>query len=113
MEDLHQRGLLEQTLVLVLSEFGRTPRINHKYGRDHWGKGFSIAVAGCGIQPGGVVGATNKDGTEISDRKTSAADLFHTYLEAVGLDPTSEWDIGGRTVPLADPTGSSISELLA
>ena len=113
IEDLAERGLLESTLVLVLTEFGRTPRINRKYGRDHWGKGFSIALAGCGIQPGAVIGAMNKDGTEIAEREVTPADLFHTYLRAIGLDPRSEFDIGGRSVPLADPTGNEIEELLA
>lgn len=111
--DLDQRGMLESTLVLVLTEFGRTPRINNRYGRDHWGRGFSIALAGCGIQPGAVVGAMSKDGTKIADREVKPADLFHTYLQAVGLDPTSEFDIGGRAVPLADPTGKAVEELLA
>lgn len=113
IDDLADRGMLESTLVVVLTEFGRTPRINRKYGRDHWGKGFSIAVAGCGIQPGGVIGAMGKDGMEIEDREVKPADLFHTYLQAVGLDPTEEFDIGGRSVPMADPTGHSIEELLA
>ena len=113
IDDLSERGMLDSTLVVVLSEFGRTPNINQYYGRDHWGKSFSIALAGCGIQPGAVIGATNKEGTEVSDREVSAADLFHTYLRAVGLDPTGDFLIGGRSVPLADPTGHAIEELLS
>lgn len=113
IDDLAERGMLDSTLVVVLTEFGRTPRINRKFGRDHWGKGFSIALAGCGIQPGAVVGAMSDDGMEIADREVKPADLFHTYLQAVGLDPTSEFDIGGRSVPMADPTGKPITELLA
>ena len=111
--DLDQRGMLESTLVMVLTEFGRTPKINYRYGRDHWGKGFSIALAGCGIQHGAVIGAMSEDGTEIADREVKPADLFHTYLRAIGLDPQSEFDIGGRAVPMADPTGNAIKELLA
>ena len=113
IDDLSDRGLLDSTLVMVLTEFGRTPRINRKYGRDHWGRGFSIALAGCGIQGGGVVGAMSDDGTKIADREVKPADLFHTYLRAIGLDPTSEFNIGGRAVPMADPTGKAIEELLA
>lgn len=113
IDDLAERGLLESTLVVVLTEFGRTPKINRKYGRDHWGQGFSIALAGCGIQHGAVIGAMSKDGTEIADREVKPADLFHTYLRAVGLDPTDEFDVGGRAVPMADPTGQAIEELLA
>ena len=113
IDDLVERGMLESTLVLVLTEFGRTPKINSKYGRDHWGRGFSIALAGCGIQAGAVIGATSKDGTEIVDREVNQADLFHTYLHAVGLDPTSEFNIGGRSVLMADPTGHIIEELVS
>ena len=69
-------------------------------------------MAGCGIHAGAVIGATNKDGTEVSDREVDHNDLFHTYLRAVGLDPTADFDIGGRLVPLADPTGKAIEELL-
>ena len=75
--------------------------------------GSITAVAGSGIQPGAVIGAMSQDGTEIKDREVKPADLFHTYLQAVGLDPTEEFDIGGRSVPMADPTGHSIEELLA
>lgn len=113
LEDLAQRGMLDSTLVVVLTEFGRTPRINNRYGRDHWGRGFSIALAGCGIQPGAVIGAMSADGTKIADREVKPADLFHTYLRAIGLDPTSEFNIGGRMVPMADPTGKAIEELLS
>lgn len=113
INDLDQRGMLETTLVLVLTEFGRTPRINRKYGRDHWGKGFSISLAGAGIKPGVVVGAMSDNGSEIVDREVKPADLFHTYLRAIGLDPTSEFDIGGRQVPMADPTGAAVEEILA
>lgn len=112
LEDLAQRGMLDSTLVVVLTEFGRTPRINNRYGRDHWGRGFSIALAGCGLQPGAVIGAMSADGTKIADREVKPADLFHTYLRAIGLDPTSEFNIGGRPIPMADPTGKAIEELL-
>ena len=113
INDLAERGMLDSTLVIVLSEFGRTPRINNRYGRDHWGRGFSIALAGCGIQPGAVVGAMSKDGTEIADREVKPADLFHTYLRALGLDPTSSFQIAGREIPMADPTGNAVEEILA
>ena len=113
IQDLTERGMLDSTLVVVLTEFGRTPKINRKYGRDHWGRGFSIALAGCGIQPGAIIGEMSENGQEIKDREVKPADLFHTYLRAVGLDPTSEFNIGGRMVPMADPTGKAVEELLA
>src|SRR5690606_10863371 len=86
MSDLHERGLLESTLVVVMTEFGRTPRINVRYGRDHWGAAWSIALGGAGIQPGAVIGKTNENGTKVIDREVDHGHLFHTYLAAVGLD---------------------------
>ncbi len=112
LEDLAQRGMLESTLVIVMSEFGRTPKINRNYGRDHWSKAWSVALAGCGIQSGAVLGATNKNGTEVADREVHHGHLFHTYLRAVGLDGLDEFDIGGRPVPLANPADEPIEELL-
>lgn len=111
--DLHDRGLLEETLVCVMSEFGRTPKINTRYGRDHWGKSWSVAMAGCGIQHGSVIGGTNENGTEVIDREVDHGHLFHTILQAVGIDSTSEFEIAGRTFPVADPAKSPIRELLA
>jgi uncharacterized protein (DUF1501 family) len=111
--DLADRGMLESTLIVVLSEFGRTPRINERYGRDHWGKAWSIALGGAGIQPGAVIGATNKNGTEVSEREVDAGHLFHTYLRAVGLKSNRQFNIGGRKFPMADPATEPIRELLA
>lgn len=112
LDDLSDRGMLESTLVIVMSEFGRTPRINDKYGRDHWGTAFSVAVAGCGIKPGVVVGKTNANGTAVSDREVNGGHLFHTYLRAVGLDPTKNFYPNDRPTPIADPNASAIDELL-
>lgn len=113
LEDLHVSGMLEHTTVVVKSEFGRTPNINHLYGRDHWSKAWSIAVAGAGFQKGTVYGATNDRGTEVVDGQVSAADLFHTYLRAAGIDPTDDYSINGRDVQIADPRGKAIEEILA
>lgn len=111
--DLHERGLLETTLVVVMSEFGRTPKINVRYGRDHWGTAWSICLGGAFVQPGAVIGKTNENGTEVIDREVDHGHLFHTYLQAVGLDSTSSFDLGGREMPLADPSRSAIGELIA
>jgi uncharacterized protein (DUF1501 family) len=96
-----------------MSEFGRTPQINHYYGRDHWGTAWSVALAGCGIQPGAVIGKTNDNGTAVADREVHGGHLFHTYMKAVGLDPTAQFDVDGRPIQLADPAASAIKELLA
>lgn len=111
--DLVDRGLYEHTLVVVLSEFGRTPRINSRYGRDHWGKAWSVCLGGTGIQHGAVIGATNKNGTEVSDRQVDCGHLFHTYLRAVGINSNKQFEIGGRKHPIADPAVTPIPELLA
>jgi len=113
INDLVDRGLYEHTLVVVLSEFGRTPRINSRYGRDHWGKAWSVCMGGTGVQHGAVIGATNKGGTEVTDREVDCGHLFHTYLRAVGINSNKHFEIGGRRHPIADPAASPITELLA
>jgi hypothetical protein len=113
IDDMAARGLLQHTLVVVMSEFGRTPQINYLYGRDHWGSAWSICLAGAGITAGNVVGKTNANGTEIVDKQVGGGHLFHTYLRAVGLDPTESFEADGRVIQLADPTAKAINELLA
>jgi uncharacterized protein (DUF1501 family) len=99
-------------LIVVMSEFGRTPKINSRYGRDHWGTAWSVALAGSGIHAGAVIGKTNANGTEVVDREVDHGHLFHTYLRAVGIDSKSEIAAGGRTFPIADPAKGPIAELL-
>jgi hypothetical protein len=113
LEDLADRGMLDSTLVVVMSEFGRTPHINHLYGRDHWSKAWSVALAGCGLKAGAVVGKTNANGTAVTDREVNGGHLFHTYLRAVGQDPTKNFYPNDRPVPIADPKAGAIGELLA
>jgi uncharacterized protein (DUF1501 family) len=113
IQDLVDRGLWQNTMLVVMSEFGRTPRINRFFGRDHWGKAWSVALGGCGIQGGAVIGKTNDNGTEVVDRQVDHGHLFHTYLRAVGVDSTIKFDAGGRGIPAADPAAEPISELLA
>jgi uncharacterized protein (DUF1501 family) len=112
IEDLAASGLLQHTLVVVMSEFGRTPQINYLYGRDHWGTAWSVCLGGAGITPGNVVGKTNDRGTEVVDRQVGGGHLFHTYLRAVGLDPTESFEADGRAIQLAEPAASAIKELL-
>jgi uncharacterized protein (DUF1501 family) len=113
IDDMAARGLLQHTLVVVMSEFGRTPNVNFLYGRDHWDAAWSVALAGCGIKGGQAYGRTNEKGTEVADGQVGAGHLFHTYLEAVGLDPTAEYEGIGRPVQVGDPTAATIRELLA
>jgi len=113
VSDLVERGLWEKTLVVVMSEFGRTPSINQFHGRDHWGTAWSVALGGCGIQRGAIIGKTNDNGTEVADREVDHGHLFHTYLSAIGVDSSGEFDAGGRKLPMADPAAAPITELLA
>jgi uncharacterized protein (DUF1501 family) len=113
LDDLADRGLLERTLVVVMSEFGRTPAINRNYGRDHWSRAWSIALAGCGVRAGAVVGKTNDNGTAVVDREVNGGHLFHTYFRALGLDPKSKYYVNGRPIPKTDPKASAIQEVLA
>ncbi len=113
LDDLAARGMLETTLVVVMSEMGRTPRINANYGRDHWSKAWSVVLGGCGIKGGAVVGKTNANGTVVTDREVYSGHLFHTYLQAVGLDSTKSFRPSERPVPIADPKTAAITEILA
>jgi hypothetical protein len=110
--DLADRGMLDSTLIVVLSEFGRTPNINLYQGRDHWSKAWSICMAGCRIPRGHAYGKTNADGTAVEDGQVDHGALFHTYLEAVGVDSTGSFVIDGRKMPVADPSTAAVSELL-
>jgi hypothetical protein len=90
LEDLAARGLLDQTLVVWLSEFGRTPRINGQAGRDHWGNVFSIALAGGGVRGGQVYGASDRIGSEPAERPVSPGDFAATLFHTLGLSPETE-----------------------
>ena len=113
IEDLAARGLLAETLVVALGEFGRTPNINHRFGRDHWSHTWSIAIAGGGFPAGAVYGATNAQGSEVADKKVEAAPLFHTFCKALGIDATGHYIVEGDEVPIGDPAAAPIADLLA
>lgn len=113
LEDLESRGLLEDTLVITLSEFGRTPNINGSLGRDHFARAWSTSLTGCGIKGGTVYGATDEDGQHVKDNEIGAAELFATIYKALGLDPHHEYMVGSRPVPLVDPDTDYVKEVLA
>ena len=99
--DLEQRGLYENTLVSWTGEFGRTPKINGKAGRDHWGKVYSTLLAGAGIQGGQVYGATDQIGGEPTDRPVYVSDYVATIYKALGYDSsTLVYDRFGRPHPI-------------
>ncbi|HEY3788381.1 MAG TPA: DUF1501 domain-containing protein [Urbifossiella sp.] len=113
LDDLAERGMLDSTLVVVMSEMGRTPHINHLYGRDHWSAAWSVALAGAGIKGGALVGKTNATGTAVTHREVHSSHLFHTYMRAVGVDPTKNFYPNDRPIPIADPKAAAIDEILA
>jgi len=112
VEDIAARGMLDSTLIVVLSEFGRTPNINLYYGRDHWSRSWSVCLAGGRIPRGHAYGRTSADGTAVEDGQVDHGQLFHTYLQAVGVDSTGHFVIDGRDMPIADPAASPVAELL-
>ena len=91
LKDLEVRGMLEDTLVVWMGEFGRTPKIKKDGGRDHYAKGWLTAMAGAGVQVGQVIGATDKDGVDVTERPVGVQDLFVTFCHFLGLDPRHEY----------------------
>jgi hypothetical protein len=100
LDDLRQRGLLDETLVVCLAEFGRSPRMNGGGGRDHWGYVFTVALAGGGVQGGRVHGSSDKQGGQPKDGRVRPQDLTATILHCLGYEPDSEiHDSQGRPLP--------------
>ncbi|HWE04953.1 MAG TPA: DUF1501 domain-containing protein [Tepidisphaeraceae bacterium] len=111
LEDLTDRGLLDETLVVWMGEFGRTPKINKNAGRDHWGAVFSTALAGGGIKGGQVHGASDRLGAEPIAGRVQPADFTATIFHCLGIDPrTAIRDRAGR--PLAISGGNVIRQIL-
>ncbi len=111
--DLKDRGLLESTLVIVLSEFGRTPVINPDVGRDHFADAWSVAMAGAGLRGGAVYGKTDADGKTVTEGRANASDLAATIYKAAGIDPRGDYQVGLRPVPRAKEDAKVIKEILA
>jgi Protein of unknown function (DUF1501) len=113
MEDLDARGLLDETLVVVMSEMGRTPRVNANGGRDHWTFCYSVMLAGAGIRGGTVYGASDSQAAYVKDNPVSTSDVCATIYECLGIDPDMTLpDRAGRPVPVAQG-GRPIREILA
>jgi hypothetical protein len=120
IEDLELRGLLDSTMVIVMGEFGRTPKMNDTGvpgsdpvpGRDHWGDVMSVLIAGGGLNAGLTVGASNPRGEVPKDRPISPADLIVTIYDRLGIDPdTTFYDKLKRPVPIGN-RGQVIRELI-
>jgi hypothetical protein len=113
LDDLKQRGLLDNTLVITLGEFGRTPKINGSLGRDHFANAWSCSLSGCGIRGGTAYGKTDEDGQTVADGEMNAGDLYATIFAALGVDHEKEYMVGSRPVPIADFGSTPCSEVLA
>lgn len=114
--DLEQRGMLDETLVVLVSEHGRTPRINSASGggRDHWSSAYSVLMAGGGIKQGNVIGKTDSIAGEVVDRPVSPKALLATMYHLLGIDPhTLLKDHSGREIPLVPEGTEVIAEALA
>ncbi len=111
LADLHDRGMLDDTLVVCMAEFGRSPRINGSAGRDHWGNVFSITMGGGGIRGGVVHGASDEQGGYPKEGKVGPEDVLATIFHALGYEPGTELhDSLGRPFPLT--RGEPISAIL-
>jgi hypothetical protein len=111
IEDLHERGLLEETLVILMGEFGRTPRFNNIGGRDHWPHCFSVVMAGGGIRGGQVHGASDRIGACPASCPVSPQDLTATLFHCLGIDPHATiYDLQHRPYALVE--GAAVSALL-
>ncbi|MDG2128830.1 MAG: DUF1501 domain-containing protein [Fuerstiella sp.] len=115
LQDLEQRGLLETTSVVVWGEFGRTPRINAKGGRDHWAETQSVLLAGGGIHGGMVIGQTDKEGGRPVERPVHVQEVFATLYRTLGIDVNNIKinDLNGRPRYLIDENRQPISELFS
>jgi uncharacterized protein (DUF1501 family) len=112
ISDLKERGMLANTLVVWMGEFGRTPLINPNGGRDHFPVAWSTVLAGAGIKGGQAIGSTGKDGVAVTERPVGVGDFLATVFKSVGVDPGKEnhtWD--GRPIPLVKG-GTVIEELV-
>jgi hypothetical protein len=113
LDDLEERGLLDETLVVMMSDFGRTPRVNGAAGRDHWTYCYTVVLAGAGIRGGTVCGASDGHAAYVKDRPVRPADVCATIYECLGIDPELPvYDRAGRPVPIAHG-GEPIREILA
>jgi len=112
ISDLHDRGLLDQTLVIAMGEFGRTPKINTGRGRDHWPRAFSVVLAGGGIRGGQVYGVSDRVGESPADKPVTPSDLAATIYSVLGVNPTKELHTSdGRPVRI-NAGGKFIRELM-
>mgnify|MGYP006274546527 CR=1 FL=1 len=114
VDDLHERGMADDTLVLVWGEFGRTPKINKDAGRDHWSRVNTAFLAGGGIKTGQVIGRTDAQGAEVCDDPIHFQDILATVYQTMGIDPHSlVTDVGQRPTPILPGTAQPVRRAFA
>jgi hypothetical protein len=114
MTDLKERGLLDDTLIVWMGEFGRTPKINGQQGRDHFPNAWSTVLAGGGIKGGQAIGKTSADGMEVTERPVSVGDFLATVVSALGMDPRKQNTSNvSRPIRIAEPNAVPIKEVLS
>src|SRR5205814_949911 len=112
LTDLKDRGMLDETMVIWMGEFGRTPRVNMTGGRDHWPKVMSVAMAGGGLKGGVAVGKSNLKGEEPAERPIYPPDIAFTMFESLGINPGKiNTTPTGRPIRIAQD-GQAIKELI-
>lgn len=113
VSDMHDRGTFRDTLLVVMGEFGRTPKLNKDAGRDHWGPAGSLLFAGAGVKQGFVLGKTDRHGAYATQRPVSPADVAYTILDSLGIDPRKQLVTpDGRPIEILDQ-GDTVKELFA
>ena len=111
--DLKERGLLAETLVIVMGEFGRTPKLNTNAGRDHWPRAFTVLLAGAGVKGGTVVGKSDSRGEGPAERPVSPTDLARTIYTILGVDPDRELHTADGRPVLVSGGGEVVKEVLS
>ncbi|QDU25052.1 hypothetical protein ETAA8_01130 [Anatilimnocola aggregata] len=114
IDDLVDRGLWSNTLLVLMGEFGRTPEISGQGqpGRNHWTKCWSLSFGGCGLKEGLVIGSTNENGTDLKDRPVTIHDLFCTFYKTLDINPHKELQFENRPIPFVeDKLGKPIAEV--
>lgn len=113
LNDLDDRGLLKETLVVMMSDMGRTPRVNGNAGRDHWTFCYSVAFAGAGVKGGTICGQSDAQAAYVKDRPIRPADICSTIYQLLGIDPEMPvFDKANRPVSISHG-GQPITEILA
>lgn len=114
IDDLIDRGLWDHTLLVLMGEFGRTPTISGQGqpGRNHWTKCWSLSFGGCGLNEGLIIGSTNENGTELTDRPVTIHDLFCTFYKTIDINPYHEVYFEDRPIPFVeDKLGTPVKEV--